>query len=244
MNVNYTMFYNCLCTMSGGAIYFTSPNACLRMICANRGSGGAESCGHFSFLSVNQVNQEEYLSVSYCSHTTTGYYSIYLHSGSQRVDNTNISMNNAYRSSAIYTYSPSSFISSHCTVANNKASESRCIWFYSTTGSISMSYANIVHNNSPSGFGIVYVHGAGLKILMYSIFQNNQNYLFCVWTGSLEVSHSFISHLGVFSTSLAVSTATNNSFTIIITYQIQFFISYHCDPENLVQTPYQSQDHV
>ena len=74
-----------------------------------------------------------------------------------------------------------------------------------------MSYANIVHNNSPSQYGVVYVYGAGSRKMMYCIFKNNQNYLFCVWEGSLEVSHSFIDHSGSsFSTSIVVSTSNNN----------------------------------
>jgi len=78
MNINYSMFYNCVCSGDGGAIYFSSSNSYLRMICAN-------SCSvynfHFAYLYASQVNQMEYLSVSNCSHTTSGYYSTWLQSG-------------------------------------------------------------------------------------------------------------------------------------------------------------------
>jgi len=67
--------------------------------------------------------------------------------------------------------------------------------------------------------------------MMYCIFKNNQNTLFCVREGSLEVSHSFIDHSGSFSTSTAVSTSNNNSFTNTITYQLQFFNSIHCNAD-------------
>jgi len=94
-----------------------------------------------------------------------------------------------------------------------------------------MSYANIVHNNSPS-YGIVYVSGAGSRKMMYCIFKNNQNFLFNVFGGSLEVSHSFIDHsASSFSTSTAVSTSNNNSFTNTITYQLQFFNDLHCNAD-------------
>jgi len=43
MNVNYSMFYNCVCSNNGGAIYFDSSNSCLRMICANSCSCGVSS---------------------------------------------------------------------------------------------------------------------------------------------------------------------------------------------------------
>jgi len=228
MNVNYSMFYNCVCSNWGGAIFFYSSNSCLTMICANRCSASGY---HFAYLIASQVNQVEYLSVSNCSHTTSGYYPIRLDCGNQRVDNINCSMNNAFQFSGIVIHSPSSFTSSHCTFSNNKVSENICIYFWSTSGTISMSYANIVHNNSPSGNGVVFVDGAGSRKMMYCIFKNNQNTLFCVWEGSLEVSHSFIDHSGSFSIRTSVSTAESNRFTHTITYQLQFFYSIHCNAD-------------
>jgi len=109
-----------------------------------------------------------------------------------------------------------------------------------------MSYANIVHNNSPSGFGVVNVNGAGSRMMLYCIFKNNLNYLFCVLSGSLEVSHSFINHwnTGFFSRSSSVLTSANNSFSIPITYQLQFFNSLYCSTDfpdrTLNQTPTKS----
>jgi len=244
MNINYSMFYNCVCSGDGGAIYFSSSNSYLRMICANSCSG---SHYHFAYLYASQVNQVEYLSVSNCSHTTSGSYSILIVYGDQRTDNTNSSMNNVEDNSGICIYSPSSFTSSHCTFSNNKVSDWICIHFYSSSGTISMSYANIVHNNSPSN-GVVFVDGAGSRKMMYCIFKNNQNTLFCVNQGSLEVSHSFISHSGSFSIYTIVSTSNNNSFTNTITYQLQFFNSLHCNadiplftsPSTIEQTPLDS----
>jgi len=229
MNVNYSIFYNYVCSGEGGAIYFICSNSYLRMICANSCSA---SWKHFAILSASQVNQVEFLSVSNCSHTTSGYYSIYLQSGNQRFDNTNSSMTNASYFSGIGTWLPSTLKSSHCTFSNNKVSNSICIYFYSTSGTISMSIANIVHNNSPSWGGVVLVEGIGSRMMMYCIFKNNQNTLFCVYQGSLEVSHSFIYHSGSsFSTSTAVSTSNNKSFTNTITYQLQFFNSIHCNAD-------------
>jgi len=126
MNINYSMFYNCVCFNDGGAIYFSSYNSSLRMICAN--SCSASSGYHFALLLASQVNQVEYLSVSNCSHTTSGWCSIELSSGDQRVDNTNSSMNNAAQTSGILIDSPSLFTSSHCTFSNNKVSLNVCIF--------------------------------------------------------------------------------------------------------------------
>jgi len=54
---------------------------------------------HFGYLIASQVIQVEYQSVSNCSHASSGYCSILLESGNQRVDNTNSSMNNAFQHS-------------------------------------------------------------------------------------------------------------------------------------------------
>jgi len=50
--------------------------------------------------------------------------------------------------------------------------------------------------------------------MKYCIFLKNHYYIFCVHSGSLGVSHSFIDHsLYSFSTSIAVSATIKNSFT-------------------------------
>ena len=230
MIINFSMFYNCVCSNLGGAIYFDSSNSSLRMICANRCS--AYSWYHFADLVSSQLNLVEYLSVSCCSPSTSAGYPICLNTGYQRVDNTNSSMNNVKYHSGIGIFSPSSFTSSHCTFSNNKASDWICINFYSTSGTISMSYSNIIHNNSPIGNGVVYVWGSGSRKMMYCIFQNNQNYLCSVPSGTLEVSHSFIDHSSSFCYTESVSSETNNSFINRLTFQIQFFHSHYCKADN------------
>ena len=122
-------------------------------------------------------------------------------------------MNNAIQNSGIVVSSPSTYTSSFCTLSNNKVSGSICFNFDIATETITMLFGIFVHNNSPS-WGVVYNNGAGSKKMMYYIFQNNQNYLFSVKDGSLEVSHSFIDHSeSSFSISTPVSSLTNNSFT-------------------------------
>ena len=228
INVSHTIFYNCSCSGSGGAIYFSSTNSYLRMICANRCSANNN---HFAYLSASLKNQVEYLSLTYCSYSAFGYYSVHLNSGDQSVENANSSMNYANQISGICFYSPSSFTNTHCTFSNNKVSSSICLYFYSSSGTISMSYANIVHNNSPYS-GIVYATGEGSRKLIYCIFHNNSNTLFYIWSGSLEVSHSFIDHSSLLiSAGTTVSTANNNSLTKTITYRIQYFNSVYCNAD-------------
>jgi len=233
MNISFSMFYHCFCSLGGGALYFYSYNSCLRMICANRCSCGTSYDGHFASIRATQVNRCDFLSVSYCSHTSDGRYSLYLNSGNQRVENTNSSMNHAFQCSGICFWTPSSLNSTHCTLSNNQVSNSICIYFSSCSGTISSS--NILYNDSPV-YGIAYVFNGRPK-MNYCIFQNNQNNLFYIYSGSLEVSHSFIEHSSSLSANIAVSTSCNNSLTETTIYQIHFFNSLHCNADFPILTP-------
>jgi len=233
MFVNYSMFYNCMCSGNGGAIHFSSSNSVVRMICAYKCYCGTNYYRNFAHFQASQVNQVDFLSLSYCSYTNLGYGSFWLYTGNQRVDNTNCSMNKAKRGSGMIITTPSSLTSIYCTFSNNIVSDYTCIEFYTKSGTIS--YANIVHNNSPSR-GVVEVANTGSYKMYNCIFDNNQNTLFYVGSGSLEVSHSIISHSGAFSAATSVSTGNNNSLTKRQTYQIQFFYSYHCHADNPLLT--------
>jgi len=234
MSINCSLFYNCSLSQKGGAIYFVSSDSNLRMVCAD--SCSASSNGHFALIVACQSNIVEILSVSYCSHLTTGYSPLSLDKGNQKVFNLNSSSNKAERGSGISCYDPASFQSVFCTFSSNKVSDSICIYIYSVSGIISMSYSNIVHNNSPSGNGVIFVNGAGARIMMYCIFQNNQNYLFCLYSGYLEVSHSFIDLSSSISTSLVVTTSLNNYFTKTQTVIIEGPGSHICKIPNISQT--------
>lgn len=111
---------------------------------------------------------------------------------------------------------------------------------YPVLNTISMSSTNIVNNNSPNGNGVVFLAGGGSLKMLYCIFQNNQNYLLCLFGGSLEVSHSFIDHPTSFSATLSISTTMNNSFIRTQTYFIVYPGSQFCKIP--IQSQYTSND--
>lgn len=234
LNINSSMFYNCACSCNGGAIYFSSINSYLKKVCANKCFASTQY--HFAYICASPNNQVDYLSVSYCSQSLTGNDPIRLSSGDQKLDNTNSSMNSVREISCLSIVSPSSFMSSHCTFSNNVNSVDIAIYFSATSGT--MSSANIIHNNSPS-LGVIYVSENGTPKMNSCLFLNNQNKLFYVLTGSLEVSHSFIDHSSSLSANIAVVTSNNNSFTKTISYQLNFYGSYYCNADNplIGQTP-------
>lgn len=229
MNISFSMFYNCVCSDSGGAIFFSSYNSILRMVCANMCS--SINYGHFAYLYSYLINQVEYLSVSKCSRITEGKYPFMMNSWYQRVDDSNSSMNSAQLVSGFCSSSPSSAQSSnyplscsHCTFSNNNVSMSICINF-NNQGTVS--YAIIVHNNSPAGNGVVNVNHGPIK-MNYCIFDMNQYILFSLHSGKLEVSHSFISHSASLSSHDSVSISNNNSFSKKQTYFYEYYSSKYC----------------
>jgi len=230
MNTLNSMFCNCSCSSEGGAIYFKSVNSNLKMICANRCSA---TTSHFAFASGTNQNHVEYLSSCYCSYQTSGDSSLILYFGNQIIDKTNNSLNNAWQVSGICPSSGSSFTSSYCLFSNNKVSDWICIYFACATGT--MSYSIIVHNDSPLRGGIVY--GSGTFYMNFCVFNMNNHTLFYFKSGSVQISHSFISHSHTFSTSATISTGNNNSFTKGQTYQIEFFNFHFCNTDNPLSTP-------
>ena len=134
---------------------------------------------------------------------------------------------------------PSSFSSIYCTFANNSAKNFMGIRLHSNMGTIT--FAIIIHNNSPS-FGVIFVNGGAPK-MMYCIFDMNSNTLFCVQSGSIQLSHCFISHNDQLSSDLSIETLTNNSFSKIETYQLQFFSSYLCNTDSVPErTPINTEE--
>jgi len=217
MNVSCSMFYFCF-AKRGGAICFNSANSSLRIVCANGCSAGSTFSGHFALIGATHGNKVEHISVSNCSHDTQGYYSIWLQSGNQLIKNINSSSNNAYWGSGIGIITPSQFSSSYCTFSHNWVSDSTCMFFNLITGIIS--FVNVLNNNSPS-MGVIQNSG-GSPQMNYCIFDMNQNTLFYIYSGSLDISHSFIHHTGI------ISTGINNSFTKKQTYIIDFIGSKYC----------------
>ena len=231
LNSSHLMFYNCSCQDNGGAIHFYSQKSTIKMICANRCTA---DYGHFAFIKASQINIVEYLSISYCSKSLIGYRPLSLGSGNQTCDHTNSSMNCAKIVSGFRTWAPSSFTSSFCTFSHNNVSNGICLEYDSNNGV--MLFANIVHNNSPLGEGVIRVYGNGSFIKKYCIFNNNKNTLFYIDSGFLEVLHSYIDHSGQFSYLTSVSTANNNSFSFRETYLNLFFYSHYCNSEYPLRT--------
>jgi len=224
MNATSSSFINCTSSKEGGAIYFTSDNSYINMICAFRCSASSYQFGIFQTTKNITVG---FLSISACSYKAETDFSVYLSYGNQIVETTNSSMNNAKQVSSIIFNTAAKHRSNYCTFANNYAKDYVCIYLVSKTFTVSS--ANIVNNNSPSTYGVIRSNEATVR-LEYCVFYMNQNILF---NGPINVYNSFISHSGI------TSSTNNNSLTLYQTYRIEFYNALYCNTDNdpLIQTP-------
>jgi len=235
MFVAYTMFYNCISTSLGGAISFNSLNSKLRMICANK---CYSERGLFVNSYSNNDNNAEFISISHCVNSNTGNYPIRLEKGNQVVNNINCSRNSVLYCSSLGFISPLMLKCTFCTITYNLASGTFSTYIHNCSGNLfSM---NFVRNNSPGGYGVIGTK-LGFPRIHFSIFIMNENVLFHTETGSLDISHCFIYHIGL------TSTGFNNSFIFSQTYLIDHFSSYFCyaekayfdrnNPHSLIEPP-------
>ena len=65
----------------------------------------------------------------------------------------------------------------------------------------------------------------------------NQDILFSYHSGSLEVSHSFISHTGIIAPLAQFTMQNNNTFTKRQTYIVQYLGSFYCNAINPIPIP-------
>ena len=182
MSISSSSFVCCSCSERGGAIYFSSSSSVLNMVCACNCSA---ICEHFCFVCAPQ-NYVDYVSFAFCSPKDFGEFPIQLYQGVQRARQINSSLNNAYIISGLYIACPQSFTCSYCLLSNNSAADNTCLGFAYQSGI--MSFSNIINNKCPS-HGIVRVEMGGSYQMQYCVFYSNQNTLFCVYSGSLEISH-------------------------------------------------------
>ena len=228
LNINDTTFYQCISTNgNGGAIFFTNGlNIQLFKICALVCK--ANSHYQFAYLRTTSNQILDLNTINNCSNLN-GYQTLHLENGNQNLSKSNISNNNNIWISGIWYLNPKSFFCNYCTFYNNTVRDYICIYLYGYSGTISKS--NIILNNSPTN-GVVSVYNSGNYILDECIFDQNQNILLNVITGTLKLNNCYINHL---SNSITTNTINVPIFspTLIITNTIYFFYStYNCYYKN------------
>jgi len=166
-----TFFFNCSSMNDGGVVWFSSQSSTMKKLCISQCWAASE--GHFVFIYAFSKNQIDSISLSSCSPLINGKIPLFMCTGNQLMLNCNISSNNAEEISGIMIHSPKFFTCSLCTFANNKVSNWICFFFWSNNGT--MNFTNIIHNDSPSDYGVIYVSGDGSYTMNSCIFDLNKN---------------------------------------------------------------------
>ena len=186
MVVKDCIFFECSVNSQGGAIYYycnhLGSHSKLERVCGNKCSCGSNQQNNFAYIqlydSISSNNFVSYVSVTKCNIIDNGISSFRLQCGNMSVSNYNSTFNTNKQYSGINLFKPSQLIANYCTFFNNIVSNSVCICFTYLTNNI-LSYSNIINNNSPSNYGVVYV-GSGTYKVENFIFSDNKNTLFYV----------------------------------------------------------------
>ena len=216
----------------GGAIYFYN-GLNIKLFWIYVYGCSANTHYQFAYLRTNSNQILDIISINYCININ-GYSTLVVYNGNQNISHINISYNNNREESGIAHVNPNNMFTHYCTFYKNTVSSYICIYLHGNSGTISKS--NIIFNNSPVNYGVIYVIGSGNYNLNECIFDKNQNILLYVNTGSLQLINCYYL-TGSYSTSgsvinLLISTNTNY-------YLHSIYFTYYCSYSSdlIVNTP-------
>jgi len=122
-------------------------------------------------------------------------------------------------------YDPIYLSSKYCSFSHNIVTTFRTVEYWGNSGIVS--YSNFIHNNSPTNFGVLYLSGSGFMFINFSVFRENQNTLCFANSGTIRISHSYLSHQGTLKSGIgSLLTPTNVSFITMNTIPIVFFQNF------------------
>jgi len=111
--------------------------------------------------------------------------------------------------STLCTVNPEQYIASYIHMVNNYASNSISVNFDYGTGTRKISFVNMIKNNSPTRYGVLYNNG--YYSVEDSIFYNNSDILFYSAGGSFDIYRCYIMHDNVLYGSVTI----HSSYQII-----------------------------
>ena len=231
IGIIYCSFYNCAFDSSsnifGGAIYFLYKSSYLSFICANKCS--SSYVGQFAYISCSNDNSVQYLSLS---NSFRKMYPLEQVNGLQTVYGSNSSINNNEWGTGFLLSSSTNSTLSYCTASNNVATSSICIEFHVITNS-NARMNNIIHNNSPSSYGVILLHSTSTVSIDSCIMMNNRNTLLYVHSGHLTCTNNFINHQFTL-TSGSVSGSQNLYPNTTTLFSLKHYSSFYCHAENII----------
>ena len=234
LNINYCLFYNCSTNLNGRGIYFICENSKslvnISNVCASLCSCGNSYLYPFSVFYHQNISKIEFTSINLCSYQNQGSESITLIGKEHYVNNLNSSKNYVYRFSGLYTLGDI-FLENYCTFINNSVSRSICIFFHMGLINRKMENSNIINNNSPIDYGVIWNSYNGVTKMNFCIFSNNEDTLFYLESGNLILSNCKIYHNinKITYGSVVINNSILNLYFSII--NINHFYSFYCETE-------------
>jgi len=197
--IENSYFYNCVSKTKGGAIHFSCSKGgiVINRICGyqitTQGASDWDTGGIFSFTLTSNDCLHKFQMVSVASCICEQFEMICSHKGNQEYDNLNSSSHSVKQFSGFYSYQSTATVK-WATFFNDTSSSAICVGFRYTTGYNYLQNSNVIKNNSPGGYGVVY-SGAAQTYVQDCTFYQNKNTLFVVITsGFLKVQNCMISH--------------------------------------------------
>ena len=186
-------FSNCYSNENGGSIYFYSIGSFIsNKNCFLNCSANINGLSIFNSINSDSKIEIHLTTMIYCI-SITGSCPLYIIYGNQKINQFNSTNNKASCYSGFCVDGCNKFIGSFYNIYNNSALLYVCTYFRSNIN-VDYSYnSNIIKNNSPSSYSIVFTWSGNFN-LTNCIFTNNINLLFGFNSGSLKISNSYIDH--------------------------------------------------
>jgi len=235
--VNDTTFVSCMSTGMSGAIHFEASQSILFRVCGRSCYGYR---GHLARIQCNNAknNFADSVSLTNCSYTFNGNDPIVFLNGYQRIMNLNTSYNYAHHGSGFYSFNPNTLQCKYCSIIHNIAYGSICIHINSGSSTRSLEYSNIIENECPIAYGVVYIYSAIVTILRCHM-ADNFGLLLCSNSSTINIQSSVISHL-----SSPITYGSVIQFSVMYTTSIPTFIThyntFYC-PTFVIQTLHQKE---
>ena len=215
LNLYNCIFFNCSSTTNGGAIWYSSnienTKILLKRLCINNCYTN-NAMYQFGYLLVKNNITLSLNSIYQCDFIKGASYSISLNSGTQYIESVNMTENKLI-CSAPHFNNANKLDYKYSNIANDLPYRIRLRLDSSTNNFIS--FLNIINCSSPAGDGIIYSYG-NYNLSNLIVF-NTKDLFFRIFTGTLNLRDSYISHSGTIGTITTLNVQTNfltNSFII------------------------------
>ena len=173
MEINNSVFFYCITNNGqGGGIFFNNGlDSIIYKVCVYKCHTNTGNYYQFAFIRTqnNKLNLLSYISMSNCNNETICYTSLRLLYGIQNITNINCSYNNNIYT-CIHHYYPNVLKNIFSTYYKNTMKDYICIHLEGNSGLLSK--LNIVQNNSPKNYGIIFLTGSSNYYLNESTCQS------------------------------------------------------------------------